>query len=294
MKIFKLIGFTLLAILICVNFTACSSDTPEPEKNEEGVVINEKKLVEIIDPNEGYTQRKYFYDDEGKLTMETFNNGSTHIYTWDTNTIIEDADSKRTTFNLKNNLIASLEKIRDYSINEKKFSYDTKGLLKNIDYYYNTQFSKSRQIVWEDDKIIQIDDIKFTYSGKTCKGYLPILIWYISESSLFDAHPELFGLRTNQLPDEDFYSYSNTSEYYDEIIGEVCKVQDIRESKTKFTYTFDNDGYVKSCTRAETDTDITIYSFKDLNGDGVITDDERNVEKLNNYVSSDTRIFKWE
>ena len=129
MRTFRLIETALLAILVCLNFTACSSDTPEPEKNEEGVVTNQKKLVEIIDPNEGYTQRKYFYDDEGKLTMETFNNGSTHIYTWDTNTIIEDADSKRTTFNLKNNLIASLEKIRDYSINEKKFSYTSTNIL---------------------------------------------------------------------------------------------------------------------------------------------------------------------
>lgn len=301
MRTFRLIETALLAILVCVNFTACSSDTPEPEKNEEGVIINEKKLVEIIIPEEEVVQEKYFYDDESKLTMASHRDKSTYIYDWDTNTIIEDADLWRKTFSLENNLIISSKEIwnsspwGDSSISENIFKYDTKGLLQSIDYYYNTDFRESCKIVWEGSKIMQIGDTKFTYSGKTCKGYLPILIWYISEScALFDAHPELIGVRTNQLPDEDFYSYSNTSEYYDEIIGEVCKVQDIRESKTKFAYTFDDDGYVKSCTRTEIDTDITIYSFKDLNGDGVITDDERNVENLNNNVGSNTRIFKWE
>lgn len=301
MRTFRLIETALLAILVCVNFTACSSDTPEPEKNEEGVIINEKKLVEIIIPEEEVVQEKYFYDDESKLTMASHRDKSTYIYDWDTNTIIEDADLWRKTFSLENNLIISSKEIwnsspwGDSSISENIFKNDTKGLLQSIDYYYNTDFRESCKIVWEGSKIMQIGDTKFTYSGKTCKGYLPILIWYISEScALFDAHPELIGVRTNQLPDEDFYSYSNTSEYYDEIIGEVCKVQDIRESKTKFAYTFDDDGYVKSCTRTEIDTDITIYSFKDLNGDGVITDDERNVENLNNNVGSNTRIFKWE
>lgn len=301
MRTFRLIETALLAILVCVNFIACSSDTPEPEKNEEGVVTNQKKLVEIIIPEEETIQKEYFYDDEGRLTKATHRDGSTYIYYWDTNTIIEDTRLWQETFSLKNNLIISSKEIwnsspwGDSSVSEDVFNYDAKGLLQSIDYYYNTDFRESCKIVWEGSKIMQIGDTKFTYSGKTCKGYLPILIWYFDEScSLFEAHPELIGVRTNQLPDEDFDSYSRTSEYYDEIIGEVCKVQYISESKTKFAYTFDDDGYVKSCTRTEIDTDITIYSFKDLNGDGVITDDERNVENLNNNVGSNTRIFKWE
>ena len=37
MKTFRLIETALLAILVCVNFIACNSDTPEPEKNENGI-----------------------------------------------------------------------------------------------------------------------------------------------------------------------------------------------------------------------------------------------------------------
>ena len=67
MRTFRLIETALLAILVCVNFIACSSDTPEPEKNEEGVVTNQKKLVEIIIPEEETIQKEYFYDDETDL-----------------------------------------------------------------------------------------------------------------------------------------------------------------------------------------------------------------------------------
>ena len=45
MKTFRLIGMALLAIVMCVNFTSCSDDE-EPSKNDDGVITNQKLLIE--------------------------------------------------------------------------------------------------------------------------------------------------------------------------------------------------------------------------------------------------------
>ena len=46
MRTFRLIGMALLAVVMCVNFTSCSDDD-EPSKNDDGVITNQKRLVEI-------------------------------------------------------------------------------------------------------------------------------------------------------------------------------------------------------------------------------------------------------
>lgn len=53
MKTFRLIGMALLAIVMCVNFTSCSDDE-EPSKNDDGVITNQKLLIELRMTNEGY------------------------------------------------------------------------------------------------------------------------------------------------------------------------------------------------------------------------------------------------
>ncbi len=45
MKTFRLIGMALLAL--CVTFASCSSDDEETTKNEDGIVTNQKRLVEL-------------------------------------------------------------------------------------------------------------------------------------------------------------------------------------------------------------------------------------------------------
>jgi hypothetical protein len=46
MKTFRLIGMALLAVVMCVNFTSCSDDD-DPIKNDDGIITNQKKLMEI-------------------------------------------------------------------------------------------------------------------------------------------------------------------------------------------------------------------------------------------------------
>lgn len=46
MKTFRLIGMALLAV--CVTFASCSSDDDdEPSKNDDGIITNQKQLMQI-------------------------------------------------------------------------------------------------------------------------------------------------------------------------------------------------------------------------------------------------------
>ena len=91
------------------------------------------------------------------------------------------------------------------------------------------------------------DVYECTYSGKTCKGYFPLYNGFLFNNDIdhiFDAHPELFGLRCSQLPDQVYYFVNSYEE----------------EVTQKYSYTFDKDGYVKSCTEIRTITDDTNHT----------------------------------
>ena len=83
---------------------------------------------------------------------------------------------------------------------------------------------------WDGDKITECD-YSYSYSGKTCKGFNPVIfvsdIFYGNEWLI--ACPELLGVKSNQLPDG------------------------FNGKEAKITYTFDSDGYV---------TEFTIQSYK--------------------------------
>ena len=54
MKTFRLIGMALLAVVMCVNFASCSDDD-DPIKNDDGIITNQKKLMEIKETSDdGY------------------------------------------------------------------------------------------------------------------------------------------------------------------------------------------------------------------------------------------------
>ena len=65
------------------------------------------------------------------------------------------------------------------------------------------------------------------------------MVWNVDDlRPLLEAHPELVGMRCNQLPDK---AYSKSDNY---------------EETEQYTYTFDKDGYVESCTE--------VYTYKRL------------------------------
>ena len=263
MKTFRLIGMALLAVVMCANFTSCSDDE-EPAKNDDGVITNQKQLVELrmTDEDEVYIT-EYSYGSNGKLISATHTeqyDGNTHTstytVTWGANKIIERRNGGAITYTLENGLITHTSGSYGGDLDNADFIYNANNqlvILQNDeeDYQsYTWQGEKLTKMAWSfsDENIYEL-----SYSGKTCKGYLPIMVWSVYDlCPLLEAHPELTGMRCNQLPDK------------------IYSKDEIDETTAQYTYTFDKDGYLESCTEVstykrldnnETRTATTIYTF---------------------------------
>ena len=240
----------LFAVLMCTNFASCSS-SDELDNNEEGGSTNEKRLVEMIDDDYSY---KFTYDNDGKLSSIKYkeHNEYVTIYTWDGNTIKEVDENEEHTYTLENGLLTSLvENWDDWIIRNYTYSYNSsKKIAKIIE--KNDSYTSTITFTWDGDKLIKFqDDYEITtykYSGKTCKGWVPILsseAWhYFENNEIIYAHPQLVGLCSNQLPDESETVSSDGTKFI-----------------SYYTYTFDEDGYVIECTDLSKENTNT-YSYK--------------------------------
>ena len=92
----------LLAIVMCVNFTSCSDDEEEPAKNEDGVITNQKQLMQM---KIGDTSWDFIYDSKDRLTSiictEKYNGRTERKitnYIWNDNTIVAEHDNYIGTF----------------------------------------------------------------------------------------------------------------------------------------------------------------------------------------------------
>ncbi len=260
MKTFRLIGMVALAILVSMNFIACSSDDDEELiKNEDGVIINQKRLVQtkIVGDGESVID-EYTYNNNGMLLSATetylYSSGRkdirTYTITWGANKIIENSDGRdRSSFacTFKNGLITHTSRSEGINLRNTTFTYNSnKQLIKLLDEEDGYISSYISSYIWHGEKLAKItsqyesENYEFTYSGKTCKGYFPIMVWYVSDlCPLMIAHPELIGMRCNQLPDQ-IYHKDVSFEYIE-----------------KYTYTFDKDGYVESCTEVDTQKSLS-------------------------------------
>ncbi len=272
MKTFRLIGMALLAILISVNFIACSSDDDEELiKNDDGIIINQKRLIQTKIVGDGESAiDEYTYDNNGMLLSATetylYNSSKdirTYTITWGANKIIANSDGRdRRAFacTFKNGLITHTSRSEGINLRNTAFIYNSNKQLIKLDsgehgytsYTWHGEKLAKRTSIYKhnsNDEVIY----EFSYSGKTCKGYFPIMVWYVNDlCPLMIAHPELVGMRCNQLPDQ--ICYKDVSYEYIE----------------KYTYTFDKDGYVESCTEVDTqkrlsdnttDTYTRIFTF---------------------------------
>ena len=110
MKTFRLIGMALLAVVMSVNFASCSSDDDEePTKNDDGVITNQKRLVEFTETDEHDTYTWSFsYDSKGRLIsiVQKDYDSSSYItnITWGENTIRESEDDESITYSLTDGL----------------------------------------------------------------------------------------------------------------------------------------------------------------------------------------------
>lgn len=266
MRTFRFLGMALMAILVGVNFIACSDDEEgdTPIKNEDGIVTNQKKLVELKETDENGTNVMTFsYDSKGRLISvvtkdyDNSNNVITNI-TWGNNTITSTSNGESTVFSLTDGLIRTIRS--DNSYKNASFTYNSSKQLIAEQYGQNAYVDT---YTWENGRITELTDgedciINMIYSGKTCKGYFP-LYGPSGNEYIFYAHPELVGMRSTQLPDQTNYKegdYEGTSE---------------------FTYKLDKDGYIESCIENSIEKDMsnnptpqiysntthtTTYSFK--------------------------------
>ncbi len=276
MRTFRLLGMALLAIVMCANFTACSSDDDEVIKDDDGVITNQKKLVEIKSTSDDgeTTLWEYSYDTKGRLVSVTRtekydSNTDRDIidFTWGNNTVIATKLNNSRTYTLTDHLVRTQQDNDGYN---KSFTYDSSSQLAKVK-ETNSQNNGTDTYIytWENKRMTKftntyINDSKeetavyeYTYSGKTCKGWFPNIedeAWEpIDDDCIFYAHPELVGMRTTQLPDQ------------------IYNKDDAYEMTIKYTYKMDKDGYVENCTVIniekslsdnKTETDTTIYTLK--------------------------------
>ena len=266
MKTFRLIGMALLAVVMCVNFASCSDDD-DPIKNDDGIITNQKKLMEIKETSDdGYISIYTFsYDNQSRLTSIVDNedgHSDNNIinFTWGNNTIIatKRGDARRT-YTLSDNLVRKQQNNEGAS---KAFTYNSSNQLIKVDetderhsgddcsYTYTWDNGKMTKHIYKENNSEKSYVYEYTYNGKTCKGWFPNMEdegWdALDDDYIFFAHPELVGMRTNQLPEQIFSKDTEIYEYYDEYFKETCKSEYTYEDTVKFEYKLDKDGYVES------------------------------------------------
>lgn len=260
MKTFRLIGAALLAVLMCANFASCSKDddaaTTDGGGNDEGgnqeVTVSEKKLVKMVSNEETYT---FSYDGEGRLSSATYNDSDGDIenskFIWGDDAVVvkyeyEDGngDNHTETYTLKNGLVQSWS--ADYHNGhhtEGTYYYNSSNRLIKAAFTHHLGYTVNA--VWDKDKLVSVDtndtyEAILTY-GETCKkGYFPLISDVIGLGDvLFMAHPEIVGMRTNQLP--------NTYLPDDEEIS--------------MTYEYDKEGYISKIKLKDNDGNTDTYTL---------------------------------
>lgn len=268
MKTFRLIGMALFAVLMCVNFAACSSDddpTEEPGKEEGGVVVSGKKLTKIVGKSgdgpysETYT---FSYDNKGRLIEAIvveeeigYKDTETYRFTWGDDAIKtswtsnNSSSSYSCTLILKNGLV----QYEDYGDNDGvgTYTYNSSNRLikfSDDDDYWTTT------AIWDGDKLVSISDSEnnatLKYGNSCKKGYFPFVATMMEAGEsviLFIAHPEIAGMRTTQLPT----SLTWADEGYGETTSET----------TTMEYELDKEGYISKIIGKKKNSDGSTEAF---------------------------------
>ena len=246
MKTFRFIGMALFAVLLCVNFVACggSDDTPKIEK-EEHVVTDEKKLIEMKDVSSdgGTGQMIFTYDSRGRLISKKGGVTGDTNYTWGDKMIMaEDYWGVNTyTLNSKN----LVDNVKNSDLESVYFTYNSENQMVAFGDYVKYHWENGKLVIRTLDNDYYFEELTYTYSEKTCKGYFPLYAYYYFDDAyeISLVHPELFGLRSSKLPTQI-----------------RTKDENGVENIETFTYTFYDDGYIETCTYTDNNYK-TIYTF---------------------------------
>ena len=238
----------LVAVCMCINFTACSKE----DGSSGGDFAGERKLVQMVMTDGDYTETyKFSYDNQGRVTEIRIGNEDdawSRLFYWEENTVkvMQDGGEHRCTYTIENGLVRSK---RDPNAPADQansyFSYNIADRLTRISAYTDTE------VTWEGDKLISVVGPydyfpTYTYGNVTCKkGYHPLL----GLTDFASTNPELVGMKTNQLPVSSTnvfygpypeYNYTETYEYVFDAEGYISqiKVKFIASSQDSSNYTY--------------------------------------------------------
>lgn len=261
-----------LSLLFALAFASCGDDDTTgdansrhdyaPVLNEYGIVTNSKKLAEIEKDNgSSYHPLDIFgYDSKGRVI--TINNGYTvTTLGYTDNQIVFSWQSSMSASS--GSLSFSEGLVRSSAKAEVSLLYETEENISHLVKAGSTVYT------WDGNRLLTAGKSHYSYTGKTCKGFNPILPYYFCFDTFYHtddydsykfliATPELMGFRTNELPDKreetNNWTYGNVTD--------------------SFQYTLDKEGYIEKCKvirvregkngRGEyiSSTDTTTYTLK--------------------------------
>lgn len=245
MKKFRTIVMVLMALIVGVSFTSC-----KPDNGEEPT----KKLVKFTSNGDENILK---YDDQGHLIeysdvmgLDGVTSIYTYRYVWKENaidiTIDMDGVAQETcTLDLENGLASGISE-NPQTFNSS-FKYNSSDRLIECENFMGT-----KSLEWNDDKLITIfvnssittRNDSYTYEKNyITKGYNPIIPYTITTDLLYVAHPELAGLATQKLfNNENSNAVVGNKEY---------------TFSYKYEYEFDEDGYVNKVIVKHNEEDCT-------------------------------------
>ena len=220
-----------LAIAASLSLTSCSKN----ENPKSGDFFNEKKLTKITVDDSSIA---FTYDKNSRLIKAERNDGYKQTVKWENN-VVKTTDNVDYIYSLRlsNGLVQSLyyDDEEDckaiYNLSNRIFKWESDEI--------QTKF------IWDGDKLTFATYQEYGTSyqdaltyGKSCKkGYFPLfhlILEFESELYLLYAHPELFGLRTTQLPVSHTCTYGYNLSYTE-----------------TYSYEFDKEGYITKITQTE-------------------------------------------
>lgn len=250
MKTLRFLVGAVAAVLLLAVISAC-----DKVKIDYGVVVLQKKLVQIV--VSGYDDNVYnfHYDKDGKLFFVTGDeNNVIAVYDWSKNRIGEaraNNDGGYRVNSLNDNMVTRIDREGGHF----EFTYEAGRLKKeNTQLEYEERFRKrkvsaSYEYEWKGDKLLNRKASfggknTYKYDGEDCNGFMPP-IFSGERDFLKWVHPELFGIRTSEMPDtfittnNNGVAYSYLYKYYDDgYVMEATALFYIDDSYYAQTYTF--------------------------------------------------------
>lgn len=162
MKTLRFIGMAVVAIIMSVNFVACSDDDDDH--------TGDKRLVSISWENkqEGYSdieESKYEYDAQGRIIKDIYtdSDGGYEVtnYTYGDSKITATTSYGTETYVLNKGVVVTCTRTSQGSVSRRTaYEYDNENRLKFI----REAGEDEQEVIWENDNIVEIEGSTYTYT----------------------------------------------------------------------------------------------------------------------------------